>query len=185
MTWSALLARDILTFVSWAGSDFEIVFAALEQRRVRYLVVGGVAVVLHGYPRFTADLDLLVALDPANASAAMEALVSLGYRPRAPVAAMEFADPEKRRVWIEEKGLVVFSLWSPERPATEIDVFVAEPFPFEPAFERATRVSLGPLVVRVAAIPDLIQLKEQAGRPKDHDDIEKLRAILAQGGDRA
>ena len=158
-------------------SDFDIVFAALGERHVRYLVVGGVAVVLHGYPRFTADLDLIVALDDSNVRAAMEALTSLGFRPRAPVGALEFADPNKRREWIQDKGLVVFSLWSPDHPATEIDVFVEEPFPFTPAFERATRVSLGSLSVRVAAIPDLILLKQRAGRPKDLDDIEKLREI--------
>lgn len=163
-----------------AESDFDQIFAALEQRRVRYLVVGGVAVVLHGHPRFTADLDLIVALDPPNVAAAMEALSSLGYRPRAPVAAREFADPKKRREWIQEKGLVVFSLWSPEHPATEIDLFVAEPFPFDPAFERAARLSLGSSSVTVAAIPDLIALKQRAGRGKDREDIEMLRRILEQ-----
>jgi hypothetical protein len=167
--------------VSAAESDFDLVFAALEERKARYLVVGGVAVVLHGYPRLTADLDLIVALDRANVTAVMEALTSLGYRPRAPVAAIELADPTKRREWIQDKGLVVFSLWSPDHPATEIDVFVEEPFPFAPAFERATRVSLGSISVRVAAIPDLILLKERAGRPKDLDDIEKLREILDKG----
>jgi hypothetical protein len=47
------------------SSDFEAVFAALQQAGVHHLVVGGVAVVFHGYPRFTADLDLVVALDRA------------------------------------------------------------------------------------------------------------------------
>jgi hypothetical protein len=110
----------------------------------------------------------------------MEALSSLGYRPRAPVAAREFADPKKRREWIQEKGLVVFSLWSPEHPATEIDLFVAEPFPFDPAYERAARLSLGSSSVTVAAIPDLITLKQRAGRGKDREDIEMLRRILEQ-----
>jgi hypothetical protein len=164
-----------------AESDFDLVFAALEKRQVRYLVVGGVAVVLQGYPRFTADLDLIVALDHSNVTAAMEALTSLSFRPRAPVGALELADPEKRREWIRDKGLVVFSLWSPAHPATEIDVFVEEPFPFAPAFERATRVSLGSISVRVAAIPDLILLKQRAGRPKDLDDIQKLLEILGEG----
>jgi hypothetical protein len=170
--------------VSPETSDFDAVFAALAQGRVRYLVVGGVAVVLHGYPRFTADLDLMLALDQANVRAAIAALSSLGYRPRAPVAAMDLADPEKRREWIEDKGLVVLSLWSPERPATDIDLFVVEPLPFEPAYARAVQVSLGPVAARVAAIPDLIRLKQQAGRPQDRDDIERLEEILARGSER-
>ena len=162
-------------------SDFDIVLAALEERKVRYLVVGGVAVVLHGYARFTADLDLVIALDAANIAAAMGALGALGYRPRAPVAASDFADPDKRREWILEKGLTVLGLWSPEHPATEVDVFVEEPFAIEPALLRATRAKLGANTIAVASIPDLIQLKRKAGRPKDLEDIAKLQEILAQG----
>lgn len=54
-------------------SDFHRIFQALEASGVRYLVVGGVAVVLHGHPRFTADLDLVVSLDPDNALATCHA----------------------------------------------------------------------------------------------------------------
>lgn len=50
-------------------SDLERIFGALEASGARYLVVGGVAVVLHGHPRFTADLELVLALDPANVEA--------------------------------------------------------------------------------------------------------------------
>ena len=50
--------------------ELERIFAALDASDARYLVVGGVAVVLHGHPRLTADLDLVIALDPANVRAA-------------------------------------------------------------------------------------------------------------------
>jgi hypothetical protein len=143
-------------------------------------VVGGVAVVFHGYPRFTADLDLVVALDHENLVGLIGALTRLDYRPRAPVQAAAFADAETRRSWIQEKGLTVFSFWSPAHPATEIDVFVTEPFPMEPALARALRVQLGELSVPVASIPDLIFLKRQSARPKDLDDIQALEAILAE-----
>src|SRR5947209_2082220 len=112
-----------------AESDFHEIFSALAVARVRYLVVGGVAVVLHGHPRLTADLDLVIALDEANTRSALRALGALGFRPRAPVSADDFAVASIRRSWIEEKGLHVFSLWSPQMPATEIDLFVEEPFP--------------------------------------------------------
>jgi predicted nucleotidyltransferase len=97
------------------------------------------------------------------------------------VAASDFADPDKRREWILEKGLTVLGLWSPEHPATEVDVFVEEPFAMEPALLRATRAKLGANTIAVASIPDLIQLKRKAGRPKDLEDIAKLQEILAQG----
>ena len=62
----------------------ETILGALNRARVRYLVVGGLAVVAHGYVRFTADLDLV--LDPERESLrrAIYALTALGYRPRAP-----------------------------------------------------------------------------------------------------
>jgi hypothetical protein len=156
-------------------SDFDVIFEALAN--VRYLVVGGVAVVLHGIPRFTADLDLVVALEPPNALAAMTALVALGYQPRAPVQAIQFADPATRRSWIDDKGLVVFSLWSPTHPATEIDVFVEEPFPFDEAYGRAVRADLGSCVVTIASVDDLIELKRRVGRPKDLADIAALEKL--------
>ena len=68
--------------------------------------------VLHGHLRTTADLDLVVALDEGNARRAIRALESLGFRPRAPVPASQFADATARAGWIESKGLPVFSMWS-------------------------------------------------------------------------
>ena len=171
--------------VAAAESDFEVVLAALEKRNVRYLVVGGVAVVLHGYVRFTADLDLVLALDPPNVIATIDAMTSLGYRPRAPVAFLDFADPVKRREWIRDKGLTVLGLWSPKHPATEVDIFVEEPFAIDEALLRATRAQLGANGITVASIPDLIELKRMAGRPRDLEDIEKLQEILAQERDHA
>jgi hypothetical protein len=163
--------------VAATESDFDLVFAALARRDVRYLVVGGVAVVLHGVPRFTADIDLVLALDGANVLAALEALSGLGYQPRAPVPLLGFADPALRRAWIEDKGLTVFGLWSPDHPATEIDLFIEEPFPFEEAFARATWIDLGQNGVTVASIADLISLKRRADRPKDREDVERLLAL--------
>jgi Nucleotidyl transferase AbiEii toxin, Type IV TA system len=162
---------------SMDSGDFDVVFRALHEAEVRCLVVGGVAVVLHGHPRLTADIDLVVALDEINVTRAMVALGDLGYRPRAPVAIEQFANAEVRRSWIEDKGLTVFSLWSKTHPATEIDVFVKEPFMFDEAFERSVLVSLGATQVRVVSIADLIAMKQLANRPKDLEDIRALRAI--------
>jgi len=158
-------------------SDFEMVFRALQEAGARYLVVGGVAVVLHGHPRFTADLDLVIALDARNVAAVVQALGSLDYRPRAPVAVERLADPQARREWIEQKGLTVFSLWSPRHSATEVDLFVEEPFPFDEAYARAVVADLGGLRITVAAISDLIDLKSKAGRARDFEDIAALQEL--------
>jgi hypothetical protein len=161
-----------------AGGALTDIFRALDDAEVRYLVVGGVAVVLHGYPRFTADLDLVVDLAEPNATAAIAALQTLDYRPRAPVPAEEFADRDTRTSWREEKGLTVFSLWSPSYPATEVDLFVEEPFDFGEAWSRRLDASLDDgTTVHVVGIDDLRALKASVGRPKDVDDIAQLDAI--------
>jgi hypothetical protein len=103
----------------------------------------------------TADLDIVLDLERENVLKALAALGDLGFRPRAPVRLEDFADPRERQSWIDEKGLTVFSLWSPTLAVVEIDIFVEEPFVFAEAFERAS------------------------GRPLDLDDIRALEAIRA------
>lgn len=152
----------------------ESVLAALNEAGVRYLVVGGVAVVLHGHLRTTADLDLVVQLDTENTLRAVDALTSLGYRPRAPVAAEQLADPAVREAWIVERGMTVFSLWSGRFPGLEVDLFVSEPFDFDEAFERAIRVTLDETTVPVVSLDDLVALKRAAARPIDLADVEAL-----------
>jgi hypothetical protein len=163
-----------------ADSELERILRALEESRCRYLVVGGVAVVLHGHLRFTADLDLVIALEADNLRNALDSLQGLGYRPRAPVSLEEFADPEARGRWVQQKGLTVFSLWSPSCPATEIDIFAEEPFPFEDAYRRAVRADLGVTTVAVVHLSDLIAMKRAAGRPQDIEDVRALESIQRQ-----
>ncbi len=155
----------------------ESLFEALNRADVRYVVVGGVATVLHGFARLTADVDLVVDLAPHEALKAIETLVGLGLRPRPPVDPVAFADAVVRESWIRDKGMRVFSLWDPTQPMREVDLFVEHPVEFEGLFIRAEIVPLDTTTVRVASIPDLIALKRLASRPQDLADIEALEAI--------
>ena len=159
----------------------EQVLATLNAAGVRYLVVGGVAVVLHGHLRTTADLDLVVALDDANATRAIQALERLGFVPRAPVPAIRFADASARSGWIEEKGLTVFSLASDRAAGLEVDLFVKEPFDFEEAYARAVTVALDTTTATVVALSDLIAMKQAAGRAQDRADVEALLDVEQRG----
>jgi predicted nucleotidyltransferase len=160
-------------------SSIETVLGALNDAGVRYLVVGGVAVVLHGHLRTTADLDLVVQLQPDNARRAIEALSRLGFRPRAPVDAAGFADPATRQAWIREKHVTVFSFWSAAHPDLEVDLFVAEPFDFEAVHRRGLRVRLDQAETTIPSIEDLIALKRTVDRPRDREDIAALEALLS------
>lgn len=165
----------------------ERVLAELEREGVRYLVVGEVAVVLHGYLRTTADLDLVVQLEPENVRRTIGVFRALGYEPRVPVPLEKFADPEERGRWVMEKNARVFSLWHPEEPGFLVDLFVEEPFDFAERYDRAAVVRLGEHDVRVLALEDLVEMKRLAGRAQDLGDVEallKLRRPAASSGEK-
>jgi hypothetical protein len=91
----------------------ECIFRGLNEAGVHYLVLGGLAVVAHGYARLTMDVDLVLSFDADNMTRAVAVFRDLDFRPRAPVPFTDFADEEKRRLWFEEKHRRVFSVWSP------------------------------------------------------------------------
>ena len=157
--------------------SIETIMESLNRAGVRYLVVGGLAVVAHGFVRFTADIDLVLDPEPGAMRRAIEALSGLGYRPRAPVAFAEFADPEKRRTWAREKDLMVFSVFSSQHLATEIDLFVETPFDFERAYAEADRFEVAPGVeATFVGLAELIAMKRRAGRPQDLQDAAELES---------
>ena len=89
----------------------------------------------------------------------------------------DFADPAKRAEWIEQRNMLVFQLWDPGNPLRSLDVFVKEPIELEALMRDAQIKDVDGLAVPVASIEHLIQLKQAAGRPRDLDDIAKLRLI--------
>jgi hypothetical protein len=137
-------------------SLFAPVFGALEGSGSRYVIVGGVATVLHGHARLTADVDLIVEFRIEPLTRLLDALSDLGFRPRPPVAIHEFADPARRAEWIRDKGMRVFSLWDPSNPLREVDLFVEHPMDFDELWQRSVEMDIGKTRVRIASIPDLV-----------------------------
>jgi predicted nucleotidyltransferase len=163
--------------------DIRTIFKALNDAEVHYLIVGGLAVVAHGYVRFTQDIDVVIQLERENVLRAMNALTAIGYRPLIPVDAAQFADERLRQQWRDDKGMIVFQMLNPKRESTRIDIFVTEPFVFEEEFERAKRHKWGDIQAPVIRIEALIAMKQATGRPQDLADAEMLRDILEQQPD--
>lgn len=159
-------------------ASLEAIFRALNEAGSRYLVVGGVAVIAHGYIRFTEDLDLVLDLSPDSVTAALTALENLGYRPIIPVPLRDFANPELRKDWTENRNMKVFNLVSDRHPDVSIDIFPKEPFAFDSEYATAIWNEITPNVrASMVSIPTLIALKTEANRPRDIDDIDKLRKL--------
>ena len=153
-------------------------FRELQRCEVRYLLVGGVAVNLHGVGRLTADVDLMLALDADNLAKFVSAGQSLQLKPVIPVDLADVADAGKVRSWIEEKGMLALALRPPDITAPTLDILVKPVVPFEEAYGRRVERTLGSTTVTVAAIEDIIRLKTGTGRQKDEADITALRKIL-------
>lgn len=163
--------------------SFEAITAALEAAGVRYLVAGGLAVAAHGYLRFTKEVDLVIELIPENIEQTFAALGSLGYKPTVPITASQFANAELRASWIHDKGMQVLQFWCDAHIETPIDVFVAEPFPFDQEYQHAMIKPLhASRPVRFVSLPTLIRMKEGAGRQQDIEDVAHLRVERKDGG---
>lgn len=161
------------------GLFYHDVFTELGRERVRFVVVGGVAVNLQGVPRFTADLDLSVALDSKNLAAAGVALTRLGLIPRLPVPVAQLADEVLVKSWIEERNLMAFTFHDPKTPLREVDLLLVSPVPFDHIEATATVMEAGGQRIAVASIDVLLKMKAGTGRPQDESDIVALRQILA------
>ncbi|HVV88294.1 MAG TPA: nucleotidyl transferase AbiEii/AbiGii toxin family protein [Kofleriaceae bacterium] len=163
---------------------FEDVLALLRDGGVQYVIVGGTAVIVHGVPRTTADLDLVVDLDPANLRRLVAAMIRLGYRPRVPVDPHELCDPARRREWVEDKGMRAFIFQWPGHPLADIDVLIDSPLDYAELSRHAERLDAGGLHLRIASVDDLIRMKTAAAREQDLDDVDALRRLqeATQGG---
>lgn len=160
------------------ASSAKAIFRAFDQRGVRYLVAGGIAVNAYGYLRFTKDIDFVIELIPENIVKAFAALEIVGYHPNVPITAEQFADPTNRRRWIEEKDMKVLQFWSDQHRETPVDLFISVPFDFDAEARAATWKELRDIgAVPVVTLPTLVSLKRAANREQDRIDLDNLRLL--------
>lgn len=91
-------------------------FRCLHEHHVRYLLVGGLAMNLHGVPRMTMDVDIVLALDDANLDSFIGCARKLGLKPQAPVPLESLKEPKQRKQWIEELHMIALPWTHRERP---------------------------------------------------------------------
>jgi hypothetical protein len=156
-------------------------FGALGARNVRYVLVGGLALNLHGVERATMDIDLAVALERENLAAALAVAVDLDLVPVAPVPLEDAADPATLQRWRIEKNMIAFGLRPRVGHGPVVDLLTSLPVPFATLAANAVIRSVAGVAIAVASIDDLIAMKRAAGRPLDLSDIEALESIKRLG----
>jgi hypothetical protein len=141
-------------------SDLIDLLAEFAAHRVEYLLVGGQAVALHGFPRFTKDADVWLRDVPDNLQRAREALVSFGA-PAVTIEALEPAAP-------------LDVIWMGAPPA-RIDLMKGVPGgSFDESWAVREQFDIEGVVVEVVGKGDLIRLKRASGRPQDRIDADRL-----------
>lgn len=151
-------------------------FRALNSHHVRYVLVGGLAMNLHGVPRMTMDIDLLLAMDDANLDRFIACAKELNLQPVAPVDIAQLKDPLKRQQWVTEKHMIAFGLQGAVNHLM-VDVLIAPSIDLQHALDNASIRAVGDTQVCLASIDDMITLKQHAGRLQDLSDIEHLERI--------
>lgn len=140
--------------------DFKELLSLFRKYKVRYMVVGGYAVMKYTEPRFTKDLDLWIATDKTNAEAVYSALKEFG----APLVKLTPKD-------FTEKGYFYQMGSAPFR----LDIMMSIPaVEFESSWERRIEVRIEDVIVPFIAKEDLIASKKSSGRPQDLIDVDKL-----------
>jgi hypothetical protein len=155
-------------------------FAALDRHQVDYLLIGGLAVSLHGVERATMDVDITVAMNPYNLAALIETAKELMLTPVLPVPLESLGNIELLRDWHAQRHLEAFALRTPELAGVTIDVLLFPPVDFAGMIARAVEFEIAGTAIKVVSIDDLIALKNAVGRPIDLSDVAHLQRIRSE-----
>jgi hypothetical protein len=144
----------------FVNSDFTDLLKHFNDNNVRYLVIGGYAVIQYGEPRFTKDLDLWISTDKDNAAAIYRALKAFG----APLTGLTEAD-------FAEEGY----FYQMGNPPIRVDILMGIPGGnFEQAWKERNEVAFDSLIVPFISKKELINVKLASGRPQDLLDADAL-----------
>ena len=147
------------------SEDVQELIRLFQELEVRFLVIGGEAVIFHGYPRYTGDVDFHYDPDLENANRLFAALLDFWG---GDVPGIQAAEE------LTEEGLVLqFG-----RPPNRVDLLSrVSGVDFDVAWERRVKAVMNDKELPYLSLQDLISAKEAAGRPKDQQDLVYLKSL--------
>lgn len=147
---------------------------ALNAHAVKYALVGGYAVALHGAVRGTVDIDIVIPLKQMAFNNAEQALKTLGLQPRLPVSADDVF--LFREEYIKNKNLIAWSFVNPDKPTEVVDIIITEDLKdMKPVVKNIMGTN-----IRIADIASLIAMKTRSGRPQDIEDVKALERLTLE-----
>ncbi len=152
---------------------YEEIIRKFNNAGVRYAIVGGVAVNLHGHIRMTADLDIVLELEDSNLAKAVTTLRESGFSCKIPVDPMGLADSNTRNDSIKNKNMKALNFY---RGTEEVDLVIDSPVKYEDA--EKTIFPVKDIDYPIVSKEDLIKMKEVTSRHRDMDDIKKLKILI-------
>ena len=162
--------------------NFQQFFEALAEDEIDYVLVGGLAVSMHGVVRGTMDVDIVLALDDANVRRFVGLARRHGLMPSMPVSLESLAEPAQLDAWHREKGMIAFSLREAAPAGLVVDVLVRPCVAFIELKEAAVHKQFGSSGIPVASIAHLIELKTGTGRSIDAFDVAQLSQLESRVG---
>lgn len=162
---------------------YEEILRQFQRQKVKYVIVGGIAVNLLGYLRSTADMDILVEMSNENLGKIVNILRKQGYRVKQPVDPIGIANEKIRYNWIHNKHMKAFNFYK-EDELKEVDIIIDTPVSFKEAKKSARRLKIDNIILPVISISNLIKMKKGTARSVDKLDIEELKKIRKLKRDR-
>jgi hypothetical protein len=155
---------------------------SLSDEQVQYVLVGGLAVQLHGFMRFTFNIDLVLAMIDENLVRFIAVAKRYGLVPAIPVPIDSLRnasqiDPSQIDQVHREKGMLAFALREPHIGGSVVDILVRPEVPFDTLMTNAVAGELFARKVWIASIDDLLTMERIANRPKDQLDVAALEKI--------
>lgn len=161
------------------------IIVSLSERGVKYIIFGGVALVIHGVERMTLDLDISLELEEENVKKFLQVMEDFHMTPRAPISPYVLLDQEALDYIIKEKNAVAFTFLDKEKPYKQVDVLIHPELRYEKWIEKTVSISLFGHKVCLLSREAILEMKKNMENPRDKDllDIKELEKSLGKKGD--
>jgi len=143
-----------------------------DQNKLKYALVGGYALAMHGLVRATMDVDVVLRLNLNDFETAEKALGEIGLQSRLPIRAQDVI--KMRKEYIENRNLIAWSFVDYKNPLRQADILITKDL----KDLNVEKITVGARKIAVASLKDLLKMKEAAGRPQDLVDIQNIKEKL-------